>query len=215
MTSFGRAASSPAAVPVEKEPRHRPVFTNGLIQVLDVIIPPRASTLFHTHVHDLAGVTISSAPSRNEVKGEKPTDRPEEPEGTAWFMPFPEPWTHRIINLGSTDIHYVAFQLLQPPPREAIAASAETSPTGKVILENTRIRVVRMDLAPGEKSRDHTHRSGYAIVALTNGRIEEDGGTAEVHSPAGFVGWRDPSTHHNVRNVNESPLQLFEFEIRD
>jgi quercetin dioxygenase-like cupin family protein len=166
-------------------------------------------------VHDLAGVTISSAPSRNEVKGEKSADKPEEPEGEAWFMHFPKPWTHRLMNLGTTAIHYVAFQLLQAPPREDIAANARSSPTGKVILENPRIRIVRMDLDPGEESREHDHRSGYGIVALTSGRIEEDGGTAEVLSRAGFVGWRDPSAHHHVRNAHESPLQLFEFEIRD
>jgi quercetin dioxygenase-like cupin family protein len=212
-TRSSRADTSLTAVPVAKEPRHRPVFRNSQVQVLDVVIPPGASTLFHTHVHDLAGITISSAPSRNEVQGEKPADKPEEPEGEAWFMPFPKPWTHRLTNLGTTDIHYVAFQLLQAPPRNSPGANAQAIPTGKVILEKPRIRIVRIDLAPGAESPEHSHRSGYGIVALTSGRVSQNGGPAELLSQGGFVAWREPSDRHDVRNSGDAPLPLFEIEL--
>jgi quercetin dioxygenase-like cupin family protein len=43
-------------VPVEQEPHHRWIFENQYVRVLDVVLAPGESTLFHTHSHDSIAV---------------------------------------------------------------------------------------------------------------------------------------------------------------
>ena len=219
MLALSRGLTSsppPAAVPVEKEPLHSPVFTNSEVQVLDVVVPPKATTLFHTHIHDLLGLTISSAPSKNEVPGEEPTLDPPDPVGEIWYEPFPRASTHRLENLGTTPIHYVVFQLLgRPPAADAEASAWPASEVGKIVFENARARVLRIDLAPGQESPGHQHSTGFGLLTLTGGRIEEDKEPARQLSEPGFVRWRDPSSHHTLRNAGDAPIQILEFEIRN
>ena len=206
----------PAAVPVEEEPFHHPVFTNSEVQVLDVVVPPRATTLFHTHVHDLLGLTISSAPSKNEVPGQDATLEAPDPDGEVWYEPFARASTHRLENLGTTPIHYVVFQLLgKPPAADAEASAWPASEVGKIVFENARARVLRIDLAPGQESPGHQHSTGFGLLTLTGGRIQEDKEPARQLSEPGFVRWRNPSSHHTLRNAGDTPFQILEFEIRN
>ena len=202
------------AVPVEREPFHRPVFSNSEVQVLDVVIPPGATSLFHTHVYDLLGLTIASAPSKNEVQGQNPTLEPADPEGEVWFEPFPKPHAHRVANLGSNAIHYVVFQLLRPTPGQESPGLWDAVKEGKVVLQNARVRVVRIELRVNEKSLDHPHRAGYGLVALTSGRIVEDGGSEKVIALPGFVRWKEPSANHSLKNGGDTSITVFELEIR-
>jgi len=216
--ALGRGCSSPPpdAVSVEKEPFHRPVFTNSEVQVLDVVIPPKRSTLFHSHVHDLLGLTIASAPSKNQVQGQEESLETADPVGEVWYEPFPTASTHRVENLGTTPIHYVVFQLLgKAPDSDANASAWPTSAAGKVVFANARARVVRIDLAPGEESTDHEHPTGSGLLLLTGGRLVEDAGRARQLPEPGFVRWRDSSPHHTLRNAGDTPVQVFEFEIRN
>ena len=116
LLGVGAAIGQPAGpriVPVEKEPFHRPVYSNADVEVLDVVIPPGATTLFHRHIHDLAGLTVTSSPSVSEVLREKPISDAAEPAGAAWFEAIPKPIAHRVTNLGPKEIHYIVFQLLK------------------------------------------------------------------------------------------------------
>src|SRR4029453_6692220 len=46
------------AVPIEQELRHRLVFTNDFVRVLDVLLPPLYVSQNHTHLYDNVAVTI-------------------------------------------------------------------------------------------------------------------------------------------------------------
>jgi quercetin dioxygenase-like cupin family protein len=48
-------------VPVEQEPHHRWIFENQYVRVLDVVLAPGESTLFHTHSHDSIAVRLTDA----------------------------------------------------------------------------------------------------------------------------------------------------------
>lgn len=38
-----------AQLPIEKEPHHKVVFENQLVRVIELAVPPRDTTLLHTH----------------------------------------------------------------------------------------------------------------------------------------------------------------------
>src|SRR5215831_14127870 len=56
-----RGATAP--VPVEQEPHHALVFSNSVISVLDVQLPPGYVSLFHVHAHDNISVRIATGPT--------------------------------------------------------------------------------------------------------------------------------------------------------
>ncbi len=53
----------------------------------------------------------------------------------------------------------------------------------RVILENDRVRIWEMDLAPGERSATHRHECDYVLVQIDGERIaaEFEPDTAGVH----------------------------------
>jgi len=58
------AGSTEAAIPVDREPRHRVAVADERLRVLEVRIPAHDTTLNHRHDHDLATVNIENGPTR-------------------------------------------------------------------------------------------------------------------------------------------------------
>jgi len=66
----GSAYGAAAPVPVHEEPMHRLLFDSGNARVLELYVPPDATTLFHTHSSPLLIITISFAAIRLQRGGE-------------------------------------------------------------------------------------------------------------------------------------------------
>jgi quercetin dioxygenase-like cupin family protein len=206
--------STPAiSVPVQSEPMHRPVYTSPRLRVLDVVIPPHATTLFHTHVNDIAGVTLAAGPSLNEDLGASPTNDPPDTVGSVWFEPHPTPYTHRATNLGETPIHVVAVEFLGRR-HSSMPSWGEEIAGGKIELENSRTRVIRHALAPGASLPAHEHHGAVVLVTLGPGRLSGACGASGIRSiaEAGFLCVGDES-RHKISNVGDQAITLLEFEV--
>jgi hypothetical protein len=58
-------------VPVEQEPHHRWIFENQYVRVLDVVLAPGESTLFHAHSHDSVAVRLTDSTVQDQpIDGE-------------------------------------------------------------------------------------------------------------------------------------------------
>jgi quercetin dioxygenase-like cupin family protein len=208
------AGSTPAsAVPVQSEPMHRPVYADTRLRVLDVMIPPHATTLFHTHVNDIAGVTLAAGPSRNEDAGASPTDDPPDADGSVWFEPHPTPYTHRATNLGDKPIHVIGVELLGRGEPSAVPFEKKVA-DGRIELENARIRVVRLTLAPGRSLPFHAHSGPTVLVALGPGRVSGVCAKSVSRSvaEAGYLCVCD-ELRHQISNTGDQTMTLLEFEV--
>jgi hypothetical protein len=67
--SHTETTASNQPLPVEQEPHHRWEFQNQYVRVLDVLLAPGESTLFHTHSHDSIAVRLSEATSNYSGAG--------------------------------------------------------------------------------------------------------------------------------------------------
>jgi quercetin dioxygenase-like cupin family protein len=78
----------------------------------------------------------------------------------------------------------------------------------KVEFENDQVRVVRWKIPPGEKTANHSHPYNVNILlADANAKITTpDGKSTEMHSKAGAVAWRGPTTHV-VENIGTQPME--------
>ena len=101
-------------VPVQDEPHHHWIFENQYVRVLDVVLLPGESTLFHTHFHDNVAVRLSDSTIQNQGVG-KDWDSPTrvQPGQVSFNAGAQHPYTHRVKNAGATTFRVMDIELLQ------------------------------------------------------------------------------------------------------
>jgi quercetin dioxygenase-like cupin family protein len=209
-------ASGQAPVPVEKEPRHRLKFENRHVRVFDVLIPTKDASLFHTHVHDGVGIKLTDARIRDEPTGGSPDDITVT-RGEVGFALRPSPLTHRVSNIGETPFRNIFVEIL-PPAGAPHGATPQALVAGQtLVLENERVRISRLVLAPGQSAESHTHVLRRLAVAVSEGRIivevpGERGRTVEF-KPGDFR-WYEAGTTHALKNVGSTPFEAVDIELK-
>jgi hypothetical protein len=75
---------------------------------------------------------------------------------------------------------------------------AQTPEFGNIEFENETIAVVRMHMAPHEKTPMHDIASARLVIWLTDARLRDtgvDGRVSEYNRPAGSIDWIAPRRH--------------------
>ncbi len=174
----------PSAIPVDKEPNHHLVFTNDYVRVIDARFPPGHKTLVHAHMADNTAVTIS-------------TGRPDAPGGRAGFSP--GGYSHSVTNSGPLEQRFIDVEFIKSD-----RPGAPVVPDGashQLEIENERVRIYRVKLAPGESLQSHVHTAGWIGVTVAGG---QGAGSYQWH-PAG-------SAQPLSVKAGEAPLEIVELE---
>jgi quercetin dioxygenase-like cupin family protein len=194
------ATQTPVVVPVEKEPHHKPVFSNGLLAVLDVRFPPGATSLFHTHSNDNISVRIETAPTRIDMPGGQSTEQ-NALVGRVVFNSGTPPYTHRVANLGDTLVRIIDVELLARAPATSPLAADEL--TGHdVIVDNDRVRISRIVLEPSQHLTIHTHPRGWLTVMVRG-----------WPGPGEFT-WHDPGAVARPIEAGPTGTERVEIEVK-
>ena len=212
-TAASQTAENPVALTAE--PSHRVRFDNGKVRVYEVLLQKGEGTLWHVHRADTFSIVFSATEAIEHPKESKP--------GTfripAGFIGFAadsqKPYTHRIVATGDTPIHVVDIELQDSAPSGKQRPPARPDPPFKIAMENTRGRVYRVNLQPGESTGLFLRPSGSGVFALSAGRIREyDQGMERLwdFDPANFR-WLESERTASVRNEGTTPIQLIEIEI--
>jgi quercetin dioxygenase-like cupin family protein len=99
-------------VPVEQEPHHHVIFENQYVRVLDVVVKPGETTLFHKHSLDNVAVILTGTALRNQIPGQDWTQRTANDGSVGFAAGTAKPYVHRISNAGSTVFHVLDIQIL-------------------------------------------------------------------------------------------------------
>jgi quercetin dioxygenase-like cupin family protein len=109
-SSAAGTATDPVAV--EQEPHHHVIFENQYVRVLDVVVDPGDTTLFHKHSLDNVAVQLNDAAIKRQFPGEDWVATPAK-EGSAGFVAGTKtPYVHRISNTGATVFHVLDVEIL-------------------------------------------------------------------------------------------------------
>ena len=158
------------AVPVDQEPRHRVVFANDFVRIIDAVLPPQYVSQNHTHAADNVAVVI--LPGRDDAAG----------QARVGFAGFSRGgYTHVVTNPESGSMRVIDVELRagdRPlPPAGDVGGQA----SHVLVLNNSRVRVWRVKLDGAQSVPEHQHAPGYMSVTVRGG----DGpGTWKWH-PAG------------------------------
>jgi len=85
----------------------------------------------------------------------------------------------------------------------------------KVEFENDKVRVLRVNYGPHEKSVMHSHPENVAIF-LTDGHAQftmPDGKVVDAPIKAGTTQW-DAGGKHNPENLGDTPFELIVVELK-
>lgn len=85
----------------------------------------------------------------------------------------------------------------------------------KVEFENDRVRVLRVQVGPHEKTPMHEHADRIAVF-LTDHHVRHtlpDGKTGEHHATAGQAVW-SPAVKHAGENLGDQPFEILEIELK-
>lgn len=209
------AQQSPVPVPVpvsvEDEPHHHLVLKNAFIEVMTVNIPPGETSLFHTHAHDGAAVSLATSTTMQQKPGEA-----EGPAGTFKLGGLSVrtltdgPFTHRVHNVGTVPFEVLDVEFLERPKQVS-------EPAAPVAAENASARIYNWTLSPGATAAQHTHKRPYLIVAVTPMMLKmtsPDGKSMAHDVKAGEFHWVDAAVTHALTNAGAAEGQIVEIELK-
>lgn len=93
-------------------------------------------------------------------------------------------------------------------------------PRHHVAFENPQLRILDVNIPPGDKSLEHRHDLDIATVSMTMGTTTrtQPSGQAAVERPsrplgdAGVAEYAGKAQSHSIENIGKSPYQLFAVE---
>ncbi len=85
----------------------------------------------------------------------------------------------------------------------------------KVLLENDKVRVIEVNVKPGEKIPMHSHQANL-VYALSTAKVKHtypDGKSDEREITAGVAVWSDPVTHAS-ENTGTTDTRVLVIELK-
>lgn len=210
--------SRPLVVPVHEEPMHHLVHDEGNLRVLDVQIPPGATTQYHTHDAAIAYVPIDTSPSDNQVlggewEGTESTDPPRFSIGiVTWNLGYAStPLTHRVKNVGAGPFRLIAIVSYG---RGATTDDATSVLAGRPDRECQWFRTRHVVLRPGTRIEDRTGTTRIAIVQVSCGSVKVTGDTVgRLDTPGAFV-VVGAGSGYSLENATAQPVTLVGVAVR-
>jgi quercetin dioxygenase-like cupin family protein len=218
-------------VPVYEEPRHRQIFKSGTTRILELIVLPGDTSLFHTHEDPIAYINLSGSTLRTQELGKEWSQgggRGGARAGgaapaAAAAVPAPgvrvtsttsyaqTSATHRIANTGTGIVH--ALVVVNQTKGTDATTPKDAGFDGMPELTNSWFRVYRFSLPPGQAGT-HTHKTPTFLAQTSDGTAVTQGAQLRAHNQAGDWAFFDAGVAHEMRNTGTATVEFVEVEVR-
>jgi quercetin dioxygenase-like cupin family protein len=221
LAACGRKPSAPEEsgppVPLQQDPTHHLVLENEYVRVYRVSLAPGASTKLHRHDRDYVSVILSNAQLAGFSPG-RPRESIRRQEGQVRFTP--AGLIHGNTNTGTSEFRCLVVELLKP-----LGDKAESQQAGgeraldighghveDVLLDNPRVRVTELQIAPGAGTDENAGGHPRLLVWLEGGElIAEDG--EQIRGSKGELSWLRPGGGR-MRNAGHHPAHVMLLEFK-
>ena len=194
LLSWSIAGMAQTVVPVYEEPFHRLVADNSSFRILDILIPPGGTTLYHRHAEPTFYIVINRTVVRSQLLGDD------------WSDPIPatalpgsvshnddsreNPFEHRVNNM---DDEGFRLMLISNDRRVPYAPGVDVmaSMPGEHGINSRYFTQSRIELQPGEQLDWDGVRHPLIFVLVTDTHIvvrgnSEDRFARGMHAPGDF-----------------------------
>ena len=141
-------------------------------------------------------------------------------EDTRWF----DQALASIRNEGQETAKFLIVEILNPAPTGLLATDDDGTKIAaeqyQVLLENDRVRVIRVNVRPGQKTRMHSHPGSTFRYGLKEGSRKwrftfPDGRTLEQGAEAPTKGlWSDKPSSHIIENIGQNDIHNVLVELK-
>lgn len=159
-------------VPVSKEPRHHPVFENKKVRILNVLLPPGDTSLYHLHSTPSVFISLSTTKTAAQLKGSQPSPFGQSTQGNIWFENLAPPHTriHRVWNEDKFVFHVVDVELFTD---EAPFSDKALSLSHCLLITDTPwVRVYRINLDRNDKIEIAKQNNPFVLIAINDASAE-------------------------------------------
>lgn len=204
-------------VPVHQEPRHHPIFENKEIRILNVLLPPGDTTLYHIHTTPSVFITFTTTEIGSQLKG-KEKNNSESQAGAILVEDLSGEHirTHRVWNQDKTAFNVMDVELLYQ--KSQLAESPLILPDLNLEIDTTWVRVYRLNLSAGKKFQLENPKQSFLLVGLQDASVQsEKNGKAQTQNlkPGSFIDIRKKKSFQITNTGNQmAQLVLLEFPIK-
>jgi hypothetical protein len=158
-----------AQVPVHQEPFHRPVFENGEIRILNVVIPPGDTSLYHLHSTPSFFIFLSSTATSTQLLGKGPVSMKFK-TGSILFEDLGAPKTrvHRVWNDDQENLHVMDVELLS----NDTGFKAPPLSQYKLEVDTPWVRAYRVVLEKDKELAIKGKKNPFILVAVEPASVE-------------------------------------------
>ncbi len=210
----GAVLLAQAPVPVSEEPHHRRVLYVAHMRLFEILVPPGATTLDHSHDRDVAVVATGDTTFRTRVTG-KDWEAPRSyvPGGINLVTYTGAAGAHALENVGKTPYRVLAVENVRDGgwtlPRVIEAP-------GTALLQQARaFAVYEVRLSTSVPQTSHVHQQP-TVVVLLSGEVEVQGGGGESEFRIAAGRWfhSAPDQPHVLSLIGAADARLIEVEAR-
>ena len=210
-------AEDEVIVPVTEEPRHHVRSENEWIRIIEAVIPPGDISKYHRHFLDSVVITARGGKVRAQKLGDQEMFVGPAKSGAVGYLNYlAKPLVHRVGNDGEQNLVFIDCEIMikQPggyaPDRRAVPAYASE-------LDNDRVHIWRLKLAPGESASAITQSGPGVRVVVSGDRFTErvPGSADREITPQGYTyAWTPPGMSREIINTGTNMLEMVEFEVK-
>lgn len=201
---WGSCQSLFGQVDVHEEPLHRPVLTNQVVRVLDVIAQPGDTSLIHQHSNNYCYVTINGGKIWVENKDEQGRSL-ELPTGLVggYFKNPVHPLVHQFANQSTNLIRLIAIENLSVNGN-LFDTVYQTLPKEKIIISNSHFIVSKIAILPNERLVWASSRPA-AVINLDPKplQINTKNGSADLNPWAWLDSFHETTIFNNLSRMTE------------
>jgi quercetin dioxygenase-like cupin family protein len=201
--------------PVKVDAKHYKVLLdNDQVRVLRIHYNPKEKSVMHEHPGTIV-VFLNDSKTKFTLPDGSTTDASQK----AGEVAFAEAAKHLPQNVGNTPVEGLLVELKGKPAMSSTTVALDPVKVDpehhKVEFENDRVRVVRINFKPHDKTKQHEHPNGVAIY-LTDAKAKftlADGKTREGGGKRGEVTWA-AAEKHTVEKTGDKPAEIILVELK-
>lgn len=203
-----------AQMPVSKEPRHKVVFENNKIRVLNVILPPGDTTFYHVHSTPSAFIFFTRTNTASQLINGQPTSG----YSVAGNIFFEDLYTHqrihRVWNIDTTTFHVMDVEILDKD--SGFNNNAITSANIQVLFNEPNARGYKVSLNEQESISFKNSASSFLLVALHPTAIDivRNNKTENKQLKEGEFIWLAANENAGIKNANKDSASFALLELK-
>ena len=193
------------------------LFENDQLRAVEFVVQPAAKLSLQSHAPFLF-FSVNPLVATLTFKGGKNVPVNLKIDDPRWYE---KPLT-AVANKGQSEVRFVIIELKKPAPTNSGDVSADDGTkvapdVYKVLLENRRVRIVRVGSKPGQNVPMHSHPGSSFRYPMANTKasfITPDGTKGQLESKTGVARWTELPTRHAYQNIGGTQGHTLLVEIK-